>query len=50
MITEGKNAGVTAHPIGIIKTPDRYNYPPDVPYVEFEITGYIVIIFRQQFT
>ena len=39
VITEGKNAGVTVHPIGIIKTPDRYNYPPDVPYIEFEITG-----------
>ena len=39
VITEGEKSGVTIHPIGIIKTPDRYNYPPDVPYIEFEVTG-----------
>jgi hypothetical protein len=39
VITEGENAGVTVYPEGIVKTPDRYNYPPYIPYIEFEITG-----------
>ena len=39
VVTEGENAGVTIHPIGIVKTPDRYNFPPQIPYIEFEITG-----------
>ena len=38
-LEEGPKAGCTVHPIGIVKTPDKYNYPPDVPYINFEIDG-----------
>jgi hypothetical protein len=26
-------------PIGRVKTPDQYNYPPEVPYIKFQITA-----------
>ena len=38
-LVEGPKAGCTVHPIGTVKTPDKYNYPPDVPYINFEIDG-----------
>jgi len=40
-IVEDTKAGCTVSPIGIVKTPDKYNYPPDVPYIKFEIDGEI---------
>ena len=39
VLTEGTKAGVHVEPIGIVKTPDRYHYPPEIPYINFEITG-----------
>ena len=39
VVTEGEKAGVTIEPIGLVKTPDQYNYPPEVPYIKFDITG-----------
>lgn len=39
VLTEGNNAGCSIDPIGIIKTPDSYNYPPHVPFINFEISG-----------
>lgn len=38
-ITEGENAGVTIDPIGIVRTPENYFYPPKVPFVKFEVTA-----------
>ena len=38
-LVEGPKAGCTVHPSGTVKTPDKYNYPPDVPYINFEIDG-----------
>ena len=38
-LVEGLKAGCEVRPIGIVKTPDKYNYPPKVPYITFEIDG-----------
>ena len=40
-IVEGTKAGCIVNPTGVVKTPDKYNYPPDVPYIKFEIDGEI---------
>ena len=39
VITEGNKAGCTVEPIGIIKTPDKYEYPPEIPYIKFDVVG-----------
>ena len=38
-LVEGPKAGCEVRPTGIVKTPDKYNYPPEVPYITFEIDG-----------
>lgn len=38
-VTEGENAGVTVEPTGIVKTPDDYQYPPHVPFIQFKVTA-----------
>ncbi len=38
-LIEGPKAGCEVRPTGIVKTPDKYNYPPEVPYIKFEIDG-----------
>jgi len=38
-LTEGTQAGCSVNPIGVVKTPDQYNYPPNVPFINFEISG-----------
>ena len=40
VITEGEKAGVSIEPIGIVKTPDQYNYPPEIPYIQFQVTAH----------
>jgi len=40
VITEDDKAGISVEPIGIVKTPDQYNYPPEVPYIKFQITAH----------
>ena len=39
VVTEGVKAGISVEPIGRVKTPDQYNYPPEVPYIKFQITA-----------
>ena len=31
--------GITVEPFGLVKTPDTYQYPPEIPYINFEVTG-----------
>lgn len=38
-LTEADKSGCSVNPIGIVKTPDQYNYPPDIPFINFEISG-----------
>jgi hypothetical protein len=38
-ITEEKKAGCSVEPIGIIKTPDKYEYPPEIPFIKFDVIG-----------
>tara|TARA_Y100000782_G_C10134781_1_gene244495 strand:+ start:57 stop:1106 length:1050 start_codon:yes stop_codon:yes gene_type:complete len=39
-ITEApKDRGISVIPEGVVKTPDQYHYPPDIPYINFEVTG-----------
>jgi len=39
VVTEDDKAGVSVEPLGIVKTPDQYNYPPEIPYIQFQITA-----------
>ena len=38
-VTEGSKSGIDVEPIGIVKTPDVYKDLPEIPFIDFEITG-----------
>lgn len=39
VLTEGQIVGVKVDPIGIIKAPEKYFYPPQIPFIKFDVVG-----------